>query len=82
MAATLLNSPRAVAMSVYVVRAFVRMRSELLTNATLEKCLAVLEKTLITHDGALRDIYEKLRPLLLHRLNRRNGELVSAPDPN
>jgi hypothetical protein len=65
MAASILNSPRAVAMSVYVVRAFVRLRNELLANATLEKRLAHLEKTLLTHDSALRDIYEKLRPLLL-----------------
>lgn len=65
MAATILNSPRAVAMSVYVVRAFVRLRSELQANTTLEKRLAHIEKTLIAHDGALRDIYERIRPLLL-----------------
>lgn len=65
MAATILKSPRAVAMSVYVVRAFVRLRHELLANTTLEKRLAHIEKTLITHDGALRDVYEKIRPLLL-----------------
>lgn len=66
MAATVLNnSPQAVAMSVYVVRAFIRLRNELLANTTLEKRLAHIEKTLIAHDGVLRDIYEKLRPLLL-----------------
>jgi ORF6N domain len=65
MAATILNSPRAVAMSVYVVRAFVRLRNEFLANTTLEKRLAHIERTLIAHDNALRDIYEKLRPLLL-----------------
>jgi hypothetical protein len=65
MAATILNSPRAVAMSVYVVRAFVRLRNELLANTALEKRLADIEKTLIDHDAALRDIYEKIRPLLL-----------------
>lgn len=65
MAATILSSPRAASMSVYVVRVFVRLRNELLANATLEKRLANIEKTLVTHDSALRDIYEKLRPLLL-----------------
>ena len=65
MAATILNSPRAVAMSLYVVRAFVKIRRELLADATLEKRLAHIEKTLIAHDGALRDIFEKIRPLLL-----------------
>ena len=65
MAATILNNPRAVAMSVYVVRAFVRLRGELMANATLEKRLAHIEKSLIVHDHALRDVYEKIRPLLL-----------------
>jgi phage regulator Rha-like protein len=65
MAATVLNSERAVAMSVYVVRAFVKMRQELLANATLEARLQKIEKTLLSHDSALRDVIQKLRPLLL-----------------
>jgi ORF6N domain len=65
MAATILNSPRAAAMSVYVVRAFVRLRGELLASAALEHRLAEVEKILLSHNRALRDIYEKLRPLLL-----------------
>ena len=65
MAATILNSERAVAMSVYVVRAFVKMRQELLANATLEARLQAIEKTLLSHDGALRDVIQKLRPLLI-----------------
>ena len=40
MAATVLNSPRAVQMSLYVIRAFVRMREALTTNATILKRLA------------------------------------------
>ncbi len=76
MAATILNSSRTVAMSVYVVRAFVRLRNELVANTALEKRLAHIEKTLLAHDGALRDIYEKIRPLLLpppEPLKRRIG---------
>lgn len=65
MAATVLNSPRAAAMSVYVVRAFVRMREELLGRANLEKRLAEIERTLVGHDTALRDLYLKIKPLLL-----------------
>ena len=64
MAANILNSPRAVAMSVYVIRAFVRMREDLAANAAILKRLAEIDKTLLLHDGALRDIYQKLRPLL------------------
>jgi len=65
MAATVLNSTRAVAMSVYVVRAFVRMREELLTRTGFEKRLAEIERTLVGHNSALKDLYAKLKPLLL-----------------
>lgn len=65
MAATVLSSPQAVEMSVFIVRAFVKMREQLLATATLARRLAEVEKTLLTHDTALRDLYQKIRPLLL-----------------
>jgi len=64
MAATVLNSPQAVKMSVFIIRAFVKMRENLAANAAILKRLAEIDKTLLLHDGALRDIYQKLRPLL------------------
>jgi hypothetical protein len=65
MAATVLNSRKAVHMSVFVVRAFVRMRRELLGRSEMERRLERVEKVLLSHDSALRDLYEKIRPLLL-----------------
>jgi len=44
MAATLLNSPRAVEVSIYVVRAFVRLREVLTSTQELTAKLAALEK--------------------------------------
>ena len=64
MAATILRSPRAVAMSVYVVRAFVHMREEMLTNAVILKRLAQVDRKLLEHDVVLREVVEKLVPLL------------------
>jgi len=64
MAATVLNSPRAVAVSVYVIRAFIKMREDLAANAIILKRLAEIDKTLLLHDTTLRDVYRKLRPLL------------------
>lgn len=64
MAANILSSTRAVAMSVYVIRAFVKMREDLAANAAILKRLAEIDKTLLLHDAALRDIYQKLRPML------------------
>lgn len=64
MAAMLLRSPRAVAMSVYVVRSFVRMREELLSHAAILQQLAQHDKKLLEHDVVLQDVVEKLLPLL------------------
>lgn len=65
MAAGVLNSPQAVQMSVFVVRAFVKMREQLLDRAKLGKRLADIEKNLMSHDTALRELYQRIRPLLL-----------------
>ena len=64
MAATILNSPEAVAMSVFVVRAFMQMREQLAANAAILKRLAEIDKTLLEHDSALRTIWARLQPLL------------------
>jgi len=64
MVANVINSPRAVAMSVYVIRAFVQQREVLSANDAILKRLAEIDKTLLLHDSALRDIYQKLLPLL------------------
>lgn len=64
MAANILRSPRARKISIFVIRAFMRMREELAANATILKRLAEIDRTLLVHDSALRDVYQKLLPLL------------------
>ncbi len=64
MAATVLNSREAVAMSVFVVRAFMQMREQLAANTAILKRLAEIDRTLLEHDSALRTIWTKLQPLL------------------
>lgn len=64
MTAMVLNSPQAVVMSVYVVRAFARMRERLAADAVIFRRLAEIDKTLLEHDQALRGIWAKLKPLL------------------
>jgi hypothetical protein len=64
MAANVLNSPRAIAVSVALIKAFVRLREVLATNQVVGKRLAEAEKTLVMHDAALRDIYRRIQPLL------------------
>ena len=52
-------------MSIYVVRAFVRLRETLAAHQVLEKKLAAIERTLLSHDVTLRDLYAKIKFLLL-----------------
>jgi len=64
MAANVIRSERAVQMSIYVIRAFVRLRERAASNISILKRLAEIDSTLLQQDAALRDIYRKLLPLL------------------
>jgi hypothetical protein len=67
-AANILNSPRAVQMSVFVIRAFVKMRETLLSTRELAKKLAALEKQLTgrldTHEVAIVRVLQDLMQIL------------------
>lgn len=65
MAATVLNSERAVEMSVFVVRAFVRLREMLATNEKLAAKIDELEQRLDTHDASIQDLIEAIRQMML-----------------
>jgi hypothetical protein len=64
MAANVLRSGRAIQISVFVIRAFVRLREQVAANSAILQRLAEIDATLLQHDSALRDIYRKLLPLL------------------
>jgi hypothetical protein len=64
MAATVLNSPRAVEVSVFVVRAFVKLRHLALTHAELAAKLAGLERTVSGHDDTIRQLVVAIRQLM------------------
>jgi len=61
MAATVLNSPTAVQMSIFVVRAFLRLRSWAMNHAGLTRRLAKLERRVGVHEQDLRQILAGLR---------------------
>jgi phage regulator Rha-like protein len=65
MAATVLNSERAVEMSVFVVRAFVRLREALSTNHELAGKIDELERRLDTHDTSIQELLEAIKELML-----------------
>jgi hypothetical protein len=64
MAATVLNSPRAVQMSLFVIRAFVRMREDFAGNAAILRRLAEVDKTLLEHDASLQVLWRRMQLLL------------------
>ena len=64
MAANVLSSPQAIKMSVALIKAFVRLRQELATTQTLARRLAEIERTVIHHDSALKEVFRVIRPLL------------------
>ena len=64
MASTILSSPEAVRMSMYVVRAFIKQREFLMANADLLKRLAEIDAKLLNHDDVLKLIIQELQPLL------------------
>jgi ORF6N domain len=77
MAATILNSPRAVEMSLYVVRAFVQLRELLGSNKELVRRFAQLEarlnKKLAAHDKSIAEILLAIRRLMNPSAPKRRG---------
>jgi len=73
MAATILNSPRAVEISLYVVRAFVLLRELLASNAELARKLNELERQLKGHDDAITAILSAIRVLMNPPAPKRRG---------
>ena len=90
MAANVLSSPRAIQMSVFVVRAFVRMRAALGDTRQLARKLAALERELKgrldVHESAVVGILQRMMDILdpppLARPRRRTiGFRVEEPRP-
>jgi phage regulator Rha-like protein len=64
MAASVLNSKRAVEMSIFVVRAFIRMREALAANRRIVSKLAELERHVQSHDANIEELIEAIRELM------------------
>ena len=65
MAATVLQSKRAIQMSIFVVRAFVRMREALAANQQIVAKLLELEQRLENHDGTIQELVAAIRELMI-----------------
>jgi len=72
MAATVLNSQQAVEMSIFVVRAFVRIRQMLAANREFADRIKELEEHLKTHDGKIQEIVKVIKRLMAPPPRRRS----------
>ena len=66
MAAPILNSPKAVEMSVFIVRAFVQLREMLSTNKEVAAKLLELERKVSSHDQAIAGLINTIKQLMMH----------------
>jgi len=64
MAANVLNSPHAVRMSVYVVRAFIRLRHTVELQRDIMVKLEELERAVTAHDSDIRRLFAAIRQLM------------------
>ncbi|MFI5236658.1 MAG: ORF6N domain-containing protein [Ignavibacteriales bacterium] len=64
MLAAVLNSPKAIEMSLFVVRAFVRLREILSTHKELAQKLKELELKMDTHDQQIQAIFDVINQLI------------------
>lgn len=76
MAASVLNSPRAVEASVQVVRAFVQLRQILASNSELSGKLAALEKK---YDIKFRAVFEAIHELMTPSDHKKKRPIGFAP---
>lgn len=81
MLASVLNSPRAVEASIYVVRAFVRLRTLLASHKELAHKLKELEQRISEHDADIQTIVKAIRQLMQppQKPRKQIGFKVSEP---
>jgi hypothetical protein len=69
MAASILRSKRAVKASIYVVRAFVKMKQIISSHKDLAEKIDELERNVVTHDKAIVSLFDAIR------------KMMAAPEP-
>ena len=60
--ASVLNTPRALEISIFVMKAFVKLRETISTNKNLARRLDELEKK---YDGQFQEVFEAIRQLMI-----------------
>ena len=79
MAASVLNSPRAVEISVHVVRAFIHMRELVAGHKELAQKLNQLERKVGAHDKAIAEIINTIREMMTLPDEKKKRPIGFAP---
>ena len=79
MAASVLNSPRAVEVSVFVVRAFVKLRELSVSHKEITKKLDELERKVTGHDQAIAGLINAIRELMTPSEPKKKRPIGFAP---
>jgi hypothetical protein len=75
MAASVLNTPRAIEVSVIVVRTFVKLRQMLANHKELAYKLAELERRVGSHDEAIQSLVAVIRQLMVPPASPKRGKI-------
>jgi hypothetical protein len=81
MLSSVLNSDRAIEVNISIMRAFVRLRKLVASNALLARRLAELEEKLGEHDHQIQAVFEAMRRLMTppERARKKIGFEVKEP---
>jgi hypothetical protein len=69
----IINSPKAIAMNIAIMRAFVQIRKVILENSKIAEQLNKLETRLGEHDAQLNGIYEAIENLLDDKVDKQTA---------
>jgi hypothetical protein len=64
MVANVLNSPKAIAVSIWIIRVFIQMRAHVMDQKEIILRLKELERIVGAHDEHIRVIFEAIRKLM------------------
>ncbi len=64
MAASVLNTPRAIEVSVFIVRAFIKLRQFVASQKKLQRKISQIERRLTDHDEQIGEMVNLIKQLL------------------
>lgn len=79
MLSSVLKSPRAIAVNIEIMRAFVKLRQAIASNKELARRFAELERRLNAHDHAIANILQAIRELMQPRTPAQKRPIGFAP---